>query len=244
MLRSGYEIERGGHRGAAVAVEERRSPRDLLPLICLAGRNDSGAQTILVRELYAPVFRYLRRWLGDRPHADELAKDLTQDTLLQVLRCVAACEAQSEGEFLAWVLKVARNCARMYLRRRREELARLAYPQDLDVATHRVAYQEWARGDTEHTLAFSVLLRLAQSAGNTLSEETQRLLWQRLVEGAPWNEIAEALGTTYRAAQRRFQRAQGALRRQILERVGDLPEPERSAVTAQLTWFNLRGTER
>jgi RNA polymerase sigma factor (sigma-70 family) len=217
---------------------------DLLGLVTRTAAGDQRAQSHLLRELYPPVRRHLRRWLGSRPDAVDIAEDLTQETLYQVARSIATCTATTEGQAFSWVLAIARNCAAGDLRRRRKELARRADPRDLDLASQVAAYQEWTRGDGEHSLPFSALLCLLRAAGSALPGDVQSLVWLRVVEGAPWSDIAAGLGTTYGAAQRRFQRLQAALRREVLGGVGDLPEPERSAVLAQLTLFADRGTRQ
>jgi RNA polymerase sigma-70 factor (ECF subfamily) len=84
-----------------------------------AAAGDVRAFEVLVRAYQAPVWRFLRRVLGD----DALAEDVTQDTFVRVHRKLHTFDGRSK--FSAWLFQIARNAGidavRGRDRRRRRE---------------------------------------------------------------------------------------------------------------------------
>ena len=71
-----------------------------------------------------------------------------------------------------------------------------------------------------------VLGSLLLEAQAELSEGTQEVLRRRLLYHDIWREAGEAVGTTPGGAKRRYQRATERLRKEVLRRIEDLPDPE------------------
>lgn len=68
-----------------------------------AAAGDLRAFEAIVRGYQAPVWRFLRRFLGD----DALAEDVTQETFLRVHRRLGSFDGRSR--FTSWLFQVARN---------------------------------------------------------------------------------------------------------------------------------------
>lgn len=76
------------------------------PAVVLAAQaGDLAAFEHLVRSYQAPVWRYLRRFLGDAA----LAEDVTQETFVRVHRRLETFDRRSR--FSTWLFRVARNAA-------------------------------------------------------------------------------------------------------------------------------------
>jgi RNA polymerase sigma-70 factor, ECF subfamily len=88
-------------------------------LIRAAAAGDPAAVEQIVRAHQLPVWRFLRRLLGD----DGAAEDVTQETFLRVCRRLPAFAFQAK--FSTWVFQIAHNAAVDELRSR-ERRARLA----------------------------------------------------------------------------------------------------------------------
>jgi RNA polymerase sigma factor (sigma-70 family) len=73
-------------------------------------KGSRSAQEILVRRHYKLVFSFLYRMIGDK----ELAKDLTQETFIKVMKNLSKYKPTSD--FKSWLLTVAANNAKDYLK--------------------------------------------------------------------------------------------------------------------------------
>ena len=83
------------------------------PAVVSAARaGDRAAFEQLVRAYQAPVWRYLRRMLGDR----ELAEDVTQETFVRVHRRLHTFDGRSR--FSTWLFRVAHNAGIDAVRKR------------------------------------------------------------------------------------------------------------------------------
>jgi RNA polymerase sigma-70 factor, ECF subfamily len=93
-------------------------------LIRAAAAGDLGAFESLVRAYQEPVWRFLRRLLGDAG----VAEDVAQETFLRVFRRLPTFAF--EAKFSTWVFQIARNAGVDELRsvRRRIRLASLTRP--------------------------------------------------------------------------------------------------------------------
>jgi RNA polymerase sigma-70 factor (ECF subfamily) len=87
-------------------------------LVRAAATGDTAAFEQLVRDHQQPVWRFLRRLLGD----DALAEDVTQETFVRVFRRLSSYTF--EAKFSTWLFQIARNAGIDELRRR-ERQARL-----------------------------------------------------------------------------------------------------------------------
>lgn len=181
----------------------------------------------LLRQVEAPVYRYLVGHLRAAPDAEDLARDLCQETLIRAMAALPRSTFASDGRLISWALTIARNVLLDHLRQAR---GRGEVRGD----------DHWARVESgvplpgENPPPPRLLELLAAEALAEASEATAKMLRLRLVEGRTWKEVAAVLGIAESAAKRRFQRAQAALRRKILARVDALPCDSRSAAARRL----------
>jgi RNA polymerase sigma factor (sigma-70 family) len=174
-----------------------------------------------------PVYRYLVGRLRAAPDAEDLARDLCQETLIRAAAAIGRSTFASDGRLLSWGLTIARNVLRDHLRQARGRA-------EVRGEDH------WGRAEAVGLLPGEEApppRRLETLAAEVLAEvpeATAELLRLRLMGGQTWNEVAQALGTSESAAKRRFQRAQAALRRKILARMDASPSEFRHAAPPPL----------
>jgi RNA polymerase sigma-70 factor (ECF subfamily) len=99
-------------------------------LIRAAKAGDLAAFEQLVRDHQQPVWRFLRRMLGD----DALAEDVAQETFIRLFRRLESYTFESK--FSTWLFQIARNAGIDELRRRERQtrVATTAPPQLSPVA--------------------------------------------------------------------------------------------------------------
>ncbi len=140
-----------------------------------------------LRRHEAAVYTFFRR-MGRQP-AD--ASDLTQDTFVRAL--AGADRFRFESSYRTWLLGIARNIHREWVRRsyRTPELS-------ADIDGHSV-------GDTDDAAAVADALR-------RLPMDERELLVLHHIEGLPSKDIAMLLGITDAATRQRLSRAAAAFR--------------------------------
>ena len=92
-----------------------------LELIAEIKRGSRASQEILVRRHYKLIYSFLYRMVGDK----ELAKDLTQETFIKLLNNISKFRPSSE--FRSWMLTVASNHAKDYLKSKSYKDSRNTY---------------------------------------------------------------------------------------------------------------------
>lgn len=136
---------------------------------------------------YEAVFRFL---VARTNHEDD-ARDLTQETFVKAYR--ARHRYQPDRPLRPWLLTIAANCQRDFLRRRRREATAIEPPTE---ETH------------ESPSALALDLSLALPA---LTAEQRMVLHLRVVEQLSFKEIADVLRCSEAAAKMRLQRAKHQL---------------------------------
>jgi RNA polymerase sigma factor (sigma-70 family) len=144
----------------------------------------------LVEGLFAryrePVYRFLRRLLGDAAAAE----DLTQDVFLRAL----GAQYHANDQERAWVFQIARNLARDHVRR----------------SVHRgpvLESADEAAPFTDRAVAVDV-----NAAIQRLPGDDREMFLLRELGGLSYGEIAVACGVTPDAVRNRLHRARLALR--------------------------------
>jgi RNA polymerase sigma factor (sigma-70 family) len=195
-----------------------------------AAAGDRRALNALLEELYVPIERFLRRRLTSG-HASSYIADVTQEALIRIARSIETCRAPTDRQLMAWALTVARNAAVDVMRSNMMWYSLTALPESAnDVA------REDSDGDGNASVARGdrVLRSVLSAAQSSLSEETQEILWRRLILGEEWAEVAVDLSTTESGAKRRYQRAQHRLRGELRRRIYSLPARTRALVLSRL----------
>jgi RNA polymerase sigma-70 factor (ECF subfamily) len=136
----------------------------------------------------APVYNFMRRMGLDAP----LAADLAQETFVRALR--GARRFRGEGSVRAWVLGIARNVFREWLRSGKREVPVAVVT---DQSTGGAATAE--RVDVERVLA-------------RLDPDHREILVLRFVLDLPSREVSAALGITDDAVRQRVFRAKAEFR--------------------------------
>ena len=207
----------GAARGRAIPIDpERGSAGSLVRLGVMAQAGCARALDSLLRQVEGPVYRYLVVRVRAAPDAEDLARDLCQETLIRAVASIPRSTFASDGRLLSWGLTIARNVLLDHLRRARGRAeVRGEEHWGLVAAAGLLPGEELPPPRPLETLAAEVLAEAPES--------TAELLRLRLVNGWTWNEVAGMLGISESAAKRRYQRAQAAMRRKILARMDGSP---------------------
>jgi RNA polymerase sigma-70 factor, ECF subfamily len=148
----------------------------------------------LVRQFQGDIYAWIVRIVRD-PGA---AEDLTVETLWRLYR--ARHQFRPDGSFGAWARRIATNLALDYLRRKRPELSLIREPAGVP--------------EPDRLLQKETREKI-QQAFRRLPAKLQVAATLALVEEQPYDEIADALGTSVGAVKLRVFRAVRILRQQL-----------------------------
>ena len=148
----------------------------------------------LVRQCQGDVYAWIVRIVRD----PGIAEDLTVETLWRVYQ--ARHRFRPDGNFAAWTRRIATNLAIDHLRSKRPERSLLTEPDGAPPPDHLL------QQETRENI---------QQAFRRLPTKLQVAAMLALVEEQPYDEIAEALGTSVGAVKLRVFRAVRILRRQL-----------------------------
>lgn len=164
--------------------------------LMVAYREGDAAAFRTLFERYAPR---LQRWLHHWVFSDELARDLVQQTFLQVHR--ARFDYRPQAPLRPWIVTIARNLAREQGRRK------LRRPED--TGRDALIAQTETAGDPAHRFESG---RDLQRALGILSDGAREVVWLHWIEGLSYEEIGEVLGIKAGAVRVRAHRAYASLR--------------------------------
>src|SRR5713226_4961505 len=148
----------------------------------------------LVREFQGDVYAWIVRIVRD----PSIAEDLTVETLWRIYR--ARHEFRPDGNFAAWARRIATNLALDHLRHKRPEQSLLAEPAGPPPP------DQLLQRETREKI---------QQAFRRLPAKLQAAATLALVEERPYDEIADALGTSVGAVKLRVFRAVRILRKHL-----------------------------
>ena len=148
----------------------------------------------LVRQFQGDIYAWIVRIVRD----PGIAEDLTIETLWRIYR--ARQQFRPDGNFAAWARRIATNLAVDQLRRQRPEQSLLAEPAGAP--------------PPDHLLQQETREKIRQ-AFRRLPAKLQVAATLALVEEQPYDEIADALGTSVGAVKLRVFRAVRMLRKQL-----------------------------
>lgn len=202
--------------------------------------------TVGASDVNAPLSRLLERalrlllsysWRRVRhlPDAQDVAEDIAQRAAIRIARSITSCQAESDGEFLSWMLTIAQHTIvdEVWLPRARLSICRS--PLELTGATASYSFNAWAhQWDRAPGEADVLLGRLVCAALERLPEDTAQLVWDHVIHHSSWAATARTFRTTLPGAKRRYQRAQRTLRRLVLDAVSELAAAEREVVLRAL----------
>ncbi|MGA1374051.1 MAG: RNA polymerase sigma factor [Flavobacteriales bacterium] len=175
--------------GQPVWLEELQHPRSS------AARERAFRQ--LIAEFQLPVYRPVRRLLGN--HAD--ADDATQETFIQVHRSIGSF--RREAPFQAWILTIAgRKALDLIARRRTREMSLdMAFEQ----AERALVADPLFHGDAAERALHAAVL--------ALPERQRQVFVLRYFDEVPYAEIATTTGVTEGALKASYHHAAEKVRR-------------------------------
>jgi RNA polymerase sigma-70 factor (ECF subfamily) len=150
---------------------------DEAALVNAAVRGDAAAFGELYRRYVPRVYRYLYSHVGEQVDAE----DLTAQAFTAAWEGIARYREQ--GNFAAWLFRIARNKANDYYRRRRSQMS-------LDEA-HSLLLEDW---DPQSHMEQSELLRRLSDLISQLDREQAELLRLRFAADMSYAEMASLLG--------------------------------------------------
>lgn len=165
-----------------------------------AGGGDRDAFGALADRYHARLVRYLTYRTG----AADAARDLTQETFLEALRSLD--RLASDRSFAAWLYGIAQNRLRMAARRRR-----LRQAVSLDWLPAAVAAAVPALRQADAIEASNERDMLRRVLGE-LSQPLREALLLHSLDGFSTAEVAQILGVSRSAAERRLSRAKEQFR--------------------------------
>jgi DNA-directed RNA polymerase specialized sigma24 family protein len=209
------------------------APHALVPLLVAAQRGDPVACARLLTAFHAVALAEARLLLRARAAGAITPEDIAQEALLRVFLHLGSCRASTTPGLFAWLLVIVRRTSAELTRGSAARVA--AASVDLDEVELHGAISDEVSPKWAELHGFSMLLRLAVRAyDEDLDDVAAGIIWSHLVAASSWSEIAADVGATTSATKRRFQRAQLALRRGVLRRVGGLPPEARAGALREL----------
>lgn len=172
-----------------ISIDER-----LFERICLG---DSDAFRELYEQTYKPLYAFLLSYTQNR----EDAKDLLQDTFLQILR--NCCQYQEQGNPMAWMMKIAKN---LFLSHCRKSKAVTVNYEDLE---HEIGFDEM--GNVNNRLMLEKMFAL-------LSVEDRNIIILHDVGGLKHKEIAALMELPTGTVLARYHRGIRKLQKEFGER--------------------------
>lgn len=161
-------------------------------LVSRLAQGDASAEATLV-EHFTPRIRAM---MMARTRDAELARDLTQDTLIALLQALRQGQLREHDRLAAFAHGIARNLVNNFFRTRQRDPINQPLPDDLAIA---------APVDDPDERERMVLL---QQGLADLSSGDRQILQMTLADGLKPGEIAEKLGLTSEVVRARKSRAQ------------------------------------
>lgn len=148
------------------------------------GNTDAFAE--IIEKYQVPITGYLYRLTGEW----ETAKDLAQDTFIQVYRSIP--KTRIHTSFKSWLYKIATNNSRQYFRKHKPYKVTSLEGTDIESFSSGIDSTETV---LENLMIRETLLRL--------KEDKRNCLLLHFWEGLKYREIAEILGISEEAVRKR-----------------------------------------
>ena len=182
-------------------------------LVRQSQRGDLAAFNAIVERYQTQVFNLAARMLGNRASAE----DVTQETFISAYRAIGRFRG---GSLRAWLLRIASNASRDFLRasRRRPEFS-------LDESLLNPGFQVPQAGESpEQQVISGELGAEIQRAILSLPEDQRTVLVLVDVQGSSYEEAADVTGASLGTVKSRLSRARARVRDYLLQRRELLPE--------------------
>lgn len=187
-----------------------RTSVDQISLDCLhkAPRGGQESRSLLAQRAKGKVYTLIYRMTLDH----DLSEDLTQETLMELIRALPRLQLTSENGFWAWVYRTAMGKVQHHFRRqgaRRMEQRTTVNSEILETMS------EKNRIGPAATLWRKEMVELILDAMAALNLEYRTVLTLRCLEDQSYAQIAGVLGGSQVRAKMLFYRAKTALRSQL-----------------------------
>ncbi|MHC4521706.1 MAG: RNA polymerase sigma factor [Planctomycetota bacterium] len=173
-----------------------------------AQRGGREGRSLLAQQAKGKVYTFIYRMALDR----DLSEDLTQETLLELIRALPRLQLTSENGFWSWVYRTALGKVQHHFRRqgaRRIEQRTMVNSEILETMAKKTPIGPAA------TLWRKEMAELILGAMGALKLEYRTVLTLRCLEDQSYAEIAAVLGGSQMRAKMSFYRARTALRSQL-----------------------------
>jgi RNA polymerase sigma-70 factor (ECF subfamily) len=157
----------------------------------------------------------LRDWLSpDDPQFSALAEEVTQETLLRVLKHLDSFEGRSQ--FTTWAHKIAVRVALTELRRRRwKDVSLESLTDSAEGADTPRSMADTAPGPETVMERTDLLARVQQMMQEELTDKQSRAMMAVAIQGMPLEEAARRLGTERNALYKLLHDARLRLKRRL-----------------------------
>jgi len=183
---------------------------DQINLDCLhrAQQGDEESRSLLAQQAKGRVYTFVYRMTLDH----DLSEDLTQETLMEMIKALSRLELTSEGGFWSWVYRTALGKVQHHFRKqgaRRMEQSTMVNSEILETMSSKTHVGPAA------TLWRKEMVELILDAMGALTLEYRTVLTLRCLEDQSYAQIAVVLGGSQMRAKMLFYRAKAALMRQL-----------------------------
>ncbi|MCP4262852.1 MAG: sigma-70 family RNA polymerase sigma factor [Planctomycetes bacterium] len=186
---------------------------DQINLDCLrkAQRGCKESRSLLAQQAKPKVYTFINRMTLDH----DLSEDLTQETLLELVRALPRLQLTSENGFWSWLYRTALGKVQHYFRAqgaRRMQKRTMVNSEILETMSGKTH-----SGPTA-TLWHKEMVELILAAMDALSLEYRTVLTLRCMEDQSYTQIAAVLGGSQMRTKMLFYRARTALKSQLARR--------------------------
>ena len=193
---------------SAVLAETVRDSDEVVVQQILAG--NTALFELIMRRYNERLYRAARAITRD----DREAEDVMQQAYVNAFSSLR--QFRGQAQFATWLTRIAINEALARVRRRRR------YEPFAEDESNVEAFMPWNSTPDPERQALTVEVReLLESAVDGLPDGAREVFVLRDVEGLSTAETAAALGVSEDVVKTRLSRARAALRRSLLERVGE-----------------------
>ena len=189
------------------------NPTDSELVAAYIQREDHQAFGLLLERHQERIFGYLMGMVRDRTVAD----DLFQETFYRAIRAMNSDRGSydSQGRWLQWIMRIARNAALDHLRSSKRRNSRIANEDDRRLDIDQIAVDddpdaaEQLQREEQHEFLYACI--------NRLPEEQREVLLMRHESELTFREIAELTNCSINTALGRMRYALLHLRRMMNE---------------------------
>ena len=194
-----------------------RQDMDEQALLLASKSGETGAFNYLVQHYQVQIYNLALRMLGD-PAA---AEDISQETFVSAFRKLHTFH---EGNFRAWLFRIASNACRDQLRS-----ARVRHNTSLDAMLEGATLNPRSQAESPESFALrKELARKLQEGISGLPDDQRLVLLLVDLQGLSYEEAGEILKTPIGTVKSRLSRARGAMRIFLMSNRELLPSQFRS----------------